>query len=101
MSWRSAAMARTPQDVTEAELNVLEMLWKQGPASTRELADTIYPGGAAAQYATVQQLLKRLQAKQCVRRKRVAGKQIFSAAIARDDLIERRLNTLAERLCGG
>lgn len=94
-------MARTPQDVTEAELNVLELLWESGPATIRQLADQLYPGGGPTQYATVQKLLERLQAKDCVERDRSGGVQRFSSAIAREDLIDRRLQTLAEQLCGG
>jgi predicted transcriptional regulator len=94
-------MARTPQDVTEAELNVLELLWAKGPATIRQLADELYPGGGATQYATVQKLLERLQAKECVTRDRRGGVQLFSASIEREDLIDRRLQTLAEQLCGG
>jgi len=94
-------MARTPQDVTEAELNVLELLWAKGSATIRQLADELYPGGGATQYATVQKLLERLQAKDCAQRHRSGGVQQFSASIEREDLIDRRLQTLAEQLCGG
>jgi predicted transcriptional regulator len=94
-------MPRTPQDVTEAELNVLELLWANGPATIRQLADELYSGGGATQYATVQKLLERLQAKECVSRDRSGGVQQFSASIEREDLIDRRLQTLAEQLCGG
>jgi BlaI family penicillinase repressor len=94
-------MARTPQDVTEAELNVLELLWAKGPATIRQLADALYPGGGATQYATVQKLLERLQAKGCVERDQSGRIQRFGATIKREDLIDRRLQTLAEQLCGG
>jgi len=94
-------MARTPQDVTEAELNILELLWRDGPHSIRQIADELYPRGGAAEYATVQTLLKRLEAKNCVVRKRAAGVQSFAAAIAREDLIDQRLQRIAEQLCGG
>jgi predicted transcriptional regulator len=94
-------MARTPQDVTEAELNILETLWANGSQSIRQLADSLYPDGAAAEYATVQTLLKRLESKDCVVRKRQGGVQSFTAAIGRDDLIDQRLQRIAEQLCGG
>lgn len=94
-------MARTPQDVTEAELNILELLWDSGAQSIRQLADALYPRGGAAEYATVQTLLKRLEAKKCVVRKRAGGVQSFAAAIDRDDLIDQRLQRIAEQLCGG
>jgi BlaI family transcriptional regulator, penicillinase repressor len=96
-----ASMARTPQDVTEAELAVLRALWQQGPASVRQLTERLYPRGGSAQLATVQKLLERLEAKECVRRDRSGSVQLFGAAIGRDDLIGRRLQGIAEQLCDG
>jgi predicted transcriptional regulator len=94
-------MARTPRDVTDAELAVLQVLWDRGPATIRELTEALYPGGTAAQYATVQKLLDRLEAKGCVRRERTPGAHQFAAALGRGDLIGRRLQDVAEKLCGG
>ena len=94
-------MARTPRDVTEAELAVLQALWDGGPATIRQLTDVLYPGGGPAQYATVQKLLDRLEAKDCVRRERTAAAHTFAAALGRDELIGRRLQDVAEKLCGG
>jgi BlaI family penicillinase repressor len=94
-------MARTPQDVTDAELALLQVLWDGGPATIRQLTDALYPGGGTAQYATVQKLLERLESKGCVHRERTPPAHIFSAAIAREDLIGRRLRDMAEKLCGG
>ena len=94
-------MARTPQDVTDAELAVLQILWDDGPATIRRLTDLLYPGGGAPQYGTVQKLLDRLEAKGCVRRDRTTAAHTFAAAIAREDLIGRRLQDMAEKLCGG
>ena len=94
-------MARTPQDITEAELAILEVLWERGPATIRQLTDQLYPQGAAAQYATVQKLLERLEAKGGVRRDRAAAVHVFAASLERDELIGRRLRAVAEQLCGG
>jgi BlaI family transcriptional regulator, penicillinase repressor len=94
-------VARTPQDVTDAELGVLQILWDHGPAPIRRLTDALYPGGGAAQYATVQKLLERLEAKGYVRRDRSASVHVFAAAVGRDELIGRRLKTIADKLCGG
>ena len=94
-------MARTPQDVTETELAVLQILWDSGPATIRQLTDVLYPSGGTAQYATVQKLLERLESKDCVRRERTPPAHVFTAAIAREDLIGRRLRDMAEKLCGG
>jgi predicted transcriptional regulator len=94
-------MARTPQDITDAELAVLEALWEHGPATIRQLTDDLYPDGSTAQYATVQKLLERLEAKGSVRRDRRSAVHVFAAAIDRDELIGRRLQAVAEKLCGG
>ncbi len=94
-------MARTPQDITDAELAVLQLLWEQGPAAIRRLTDALYPKGGAAQYATVQKLLERLEAKGFVRRDRSAAVHVFAAAVDREEVIGRRLRDMAAQLCGG
>jgi predicted transcriptional regulator len=94
-------MARTPEDVSDAQLAVLQVLWDSGPATIRQLTDVLYPGGGTAQYGTVQKLLERLEEKGHVRRQRAGVAHTFAAVIARDDLIGRRLQEMAEKLCGG
>lgn len=94
-------MARTPRDITDAELGVLEVLWAVGPATIRRITDTLHPAGTTAQYATVQKLLDRLEEKKCIRRDRSGWAHTFSAAIDRDELIGRKLRAVADKLCGG
>ena len=87
--------------VTDAELAVLKALWSHEGATIRELTDELYPGGATAQYATVQKLLERLESKGCVRREAAGRAHRFTALVAVDDLIGRTLRDTAERLCEG
>ena len=94
-------MARTPRDVTDAELSVIQVLWDEGAATVRHLADTLYPGGTNSQYATVQKLLERLEGKEYVRRNRQAWPHVFEAIVDRDELIGRRLQSTANELCEG
>jgi predicted transcriptional regulator len=94
-------MARTPQDVTDTELSILQALWDRQPATIRQLTEVLYPGGGQAHYATVQKLLDRLEAKGCVIRHRHQTPHVFEAAIGRDELIGRKLEDVAEKLCGG
>jgi predicted transcriptional regulator len=94
-------MARNSQDVTDAELAVLQALWDRGPATIRQLTDRLYPKGGVSHYATVQKLLERLETKECVSRQRGDGVNVYAADIGRDELIGRRLQDVAEKLCGG
>ena len=94
-------MARNAQDVTDAELAVLQALWDRGPTTIRQLTDLLYPKGGVSHYATVQKLLDRLESKECVGRKRGEGVNVYAAALQRDELIGRRLQAMAEKLCGG
>jgi predicted transcriptional regulator len=94
-------MARTPQDITDAELAVLQVLWEEGPATIRRITDILYPDGRTAHYATVQKLLERLEAKDCVDRDRSGPVHVFYSLVDRDQLVGRRLQNLAEKLCGG
>jgi BlaI family transcriptional regulator, penicillinase repressor len=95
-------MARTPQDVTDTELAILQILWDQGPSTRRQITDVLYPRGGPAQYATVQKLLERLEAKGFVTAKnRGQGVLTFTVSVDRDELISRKLQEMAEKLCGG
>jgi BlaI family transcriptional regulator, penicillinase repressor len=94
-------MPRKPQDVTDAELAVLEALWARGPQTIRQLSEIVYPQDSERQYSTVKRLLSRLESKNVVRRCGDAIPLVFEAAIGRDDLIGRRLEALAKALCPG
>ena len=94
-------MGRPARDITESELAVLRILWDRGMATIRHLTDVLYPGGGAAQYATVQKLLDRMEAKEFVRRDRSLFVHRFVPVLDRDQLIGRRLRSLVETLCDG
>jgi predicted transcriptional regulator len=94
-------MARTPKDVTDTQLAILQVLWDQGPKTIRQLTDALYEDSTTAQYATVQKLLERLEEKELVERDRAQPAHLFAAGISREDLIGARLQEMAEKLCGG
>jgi predicted transcriptional regulator len=94
-------MARRPQDVTDAELDVLRGLWDHGPATIRALADRLSPGGGTSEYATVQKLLERLEDKGHVTHRSEGRQNVYSARVRREDLVARRLRDTAEQLCDG
>jgi BlaI family penicillinase repressor len=94
-------VATSPSDVTEMELAILEVLWDQGPASVRQVAERVYPGRGPSAHPTVQKLLARLEAKKYVSRDKSGEAHRFAAAVDRGKLISARLRALAEGLCGG
>src|SRR5262245_34038324 len=105
-------MARASQDVTDAELAVLQVLWTQGPASVRQLMEVLYPEGGPSPFATVQKLLERLMAKGCVARERGpapasegkgakgSGVHIYRPLVGREELAGRWLEAMADKLGG-
>jgi predicted transcriptional regulator len=99
--YEESLMARTPQDITDTELAVLQVVWDEEPTTIRRITDILYPRGGVAEYATVQKLLDRLEKKGFVRRARGDSVNVFSAVVGREDLIGRRLRDMAEKLCGG
>jgi BlaI family transcriptional regulator, penicillinase repressor len=95
--------ARKPKPfrgISEAELAVLETLWK-APGAPNELQERLAKTGPDWAYTTVQTLLHRLLEKGFVTRKRAGVAQIYSAAVDRDELLARHVTDLAERLCDG
>lgn len=91
----SSAMA------TEAELALLQALWRGGASAIRPLCVQVYGRDDSSRYATVQKLLERLEAKGLVRRDRSQAVHVFEAAVDRDEFLGERLRALANTLCGG
>jgi BlaI family penicillinase repressor len=92
---------REAQDVTGAELAVLQELWQTPGLSIRQLTQRLYPKRTAAHYGTVQKQLERLEAKGFVHRDRSLFVHLFTAAIDRDALVGRRVDEMVAKLCNG
>src|SRR5262249_54144271 len=95
------AMARTPQDVTDAELAVLQALWYGGPATIRQLTDRLFPGGAGGPDGALQELAGGLGGEGWGGRRAPGGGRRVWGEGGREDLIGRRLRDVAAKLCGG
>jgi BlaI family penicillinase repressor len=94
-------MAKAAPHVTEAEFAVLTVLWNTDGQSARELTERLYPSCTAADVATVQKLVQRLEKKKLVLRDRSERVHRFSAAIPRQEFAGRQLSQMAEKLSGG
>ena len=94
-------MKERPIDVSETELAILAHLWEMGEGTIRQINERLYKQPTTISYATVQKLLERLEAKKCVARDRSGFAHAFRATVDRKTLIDRRLQEVADTLCGG
>lgn len=88
------------KSISEAELAVLEVLWK-APAGPHDLQEKLAKKGPDWAYTTVQTLLHRLLEKGFVTRKREGVTQLYTASVDREELLARHVSDLAQRLCQG
>lgn len=92
--------ARWPS-ISQTEMEVLGVLWDEGPGTVREIDTVLRRQGRHWAYTTVLTLLQRLEAKDYVRSDKSAMAHVFQAAVSREGLLRRRLKDLADQLCGG
>lgn len=89
-------MPRPSAIVTDAELAVLEYLWREGARTVREISYGVYGENTAAYHATVNSLLDQLEAKGYVERDRSGFAHVFTAAIDRSKLVAWQLQEIAD-----
>jgi predicted transcriptional regulator len=87
--------------VSEAELEVLKVLWEHDSGTVREINTRLQSQGRRWAYTTVQTLLQRLEAKGFVHSDKSGSAHIYRAAVSREDLLSRRLRELADQFCDG
>ncbi len=90
-----------PKQLPEAELAILEVLWRCEAASTREITQEVYGRVTASKMASVQKLVERLEKKDCIVRDRSQRAHTFSAAVTRDDVVATKAQALADQFCDG
>lgn len=94
-------MARATFQVSDAELEVLKLLWTQGPSTVRDVEAQLRRQKRRLAYNTVLTLLTRLRDKGCVVADRRDTAHVFKAIVTRDDLLSEGLGALADRVCDG
>lgn len=87
--------------MANAELAVMDLLWKQEPLTARQIREQLYPDQGASQNGTVQRLLQRLEEKGYVQRDRVAAVNHFATTLSRAEYGGGQLEKLANRLTSG
>jgi predicted transcriptional regulator len=92
--------ARGPT-ISEAELEVLKVLWEHTSGTVREINTILRRQGRRWAYTTVQTLLQRLESKGHVQSDKTGTAHVYRASVSRDDLLSRRLRELADQFCDG
>ena len=87
--------------VSDAELEVLKVLWAGGPATVRDVAAALRQQRRRLAYNTVLTLLSRLRDKGYVAASRRGPAHVFRPVVTRDQLLGSSLAALAERVCDG
>jgi BlaI family transcriptional regulator, penicillinase repressor len=87
--------------LSEAERDVLKVLWDHGPGTVRAINDVLTERGRRWAYTTVATLLQRLQAKHYVTADSSVVPHVYTAVVSREQLLDRRLKDAAEELCDG
>jgi predicted transcriptional regulator len=101
-------MTEEPPRPTDAELEILTVLWSRGPATVREVHEVI-AGRKPAQYTTVLKLMQIMADKGLLRRDEKQRAHIYQAARPREwtqrqlagDLLQRAFNGSARSLLIG
>ena len=87
--------------VSDAELEVLKVLWAAGPATVRDVGASLRRRRRRLAYNTVLTLLSRLREKGYVVADRRDTAHLFRAKVTREDLLGSTLSALADRVCDG
>jgi len=87
--------------LADAELAVMNLIWRNERLTAREIREQLYPDATKAQHGTVQKLLQRLEDKGYVERDRTLSVHFFSASISRQTYAGTQLESLAAKLTAG
>jgi len=92
--------AKLPPRPTQAELEILSILWERGPSSVREVQQHMAASRVAG-YTTVLKLLQIMAGKGLVERDESERSHVYRAAIAREQTQRQLLDDLLERAFAG
>ncbi len=85
---------------TDAELNILQILWERGSCTVREVHETLY-GSDGAGYTTALKLMQIMHSKGLVDRDDSQRAHVYRSAISRQRTQKRFLTDMVQRLFNG
>jgi BlaI family penicillinase repressor len=87
--------------MSDAEREVLKVLWDEGPLAVRDVLARLCDQGQQWARSTVITLLQRLEKKGYVASDKSRFAFVFRPLVSREDVMSARMNDLAGELCDG
>ena len=86
---------------TDAELEILNVLWQRGASTVRDVHEAISGTGAGVGYTTVLKLMQIMAEKELVRRDESQRAHVYEARLAREQTQRQLIGDLLERAFDG
>lgn len=94
-------MARpTSRHPTELELEILKILWREGPSPGRQIRDAL-AGFRDLAYTSVMTVMKIMTEKKYVRRKKADGNFVYYPRVTEDTITRQMLCDMVDRVFDG
>jgi predicted transcriptional regulator len=94
-------MSSLPQALSEAEREVLKVLWDQGPLGVRDVLGHMTESGQEWTRSTVVTLLHRLEAKGYIESDKSEYAFVYRPLVTREDVMHARMQEVASELADG
>ncbi|UCE59516.1 MAG: BlaI/MecI/CopY family transcriptional regulator [Phycisphaerales bacterium] len=94
-------MTSRQYDLGGAELEVLKVLWDEGPVTVRDVMTHLHDNGRQVAYTTVQTLLTRLEQKRYAASDKSGLAFVYRAKVSRDRVTRYRRKVLLSQLYDG
>jgi predicted transcriptional regulator len=93
-------MSRTPTRPTEAELDILRVLWERGPSTVRHVHESLAASRETG-YTTTLKLMQIMAEKGLVTRDESSRTHVYSARASQETTQRQLVNDLVQRAFGG
>lgn len=94
-------MARKDQDLSQAEFEVLKVLWDHAPATVRDVMNELHTRRRKVAYTTVLTFLTRLKQKGFVTTSKQGQAYLYRPRVSRDRIVRSRLTEMIDQLFDG
>lgn len=98
LSYFLSAVKILPPKPTDAELNILQVLWQKGAATVKEVQEKL---GAGTGYTTVLKFLQIMTEKGLVHRNESQRAHVYEATLSEDETQQQLVSGLMKRAFGG